>query len=143
MYKKLTTWALAFLFAVSLFGCATLKNYKPKSKEEAAIKNVLVTFGNAENKGDVQGVSPLLHENFSGPVGKERTVLSKREYLEGLPKRAAEDPQISAGEPQMTIMGDKADVKCPVTVGNVWYGTIVFHLVKENNRWLVMGWTMF
>lgn len=142
MYKKLMTWTLAFLFSGSLFGCATLKDYKPKSQEEAEIKNVLVTFGNAANRGDVQGVSPLLHEKFSGPVGKERTVLSKREYLEGLPKRAAEDPQISVGEPQMTIMGDKADVKCPVTVGNVWYGTMVFHLIKENNEWLVMGWTM-
>ena len=40
MYKNLMTWALAFLFSASLFGCATLKDYKPKSKEESAIKVV-------------------------------------------------------------------------------------------------------
>jgi len=136
------TWALAFLFSASLFGCATLKDYKPKSKEESAIKHVLVTFVNAANKGAVQGVSPLLHENFSGPVGRERTVLSKKEYLEGLPKRAEEDPPIAVGEPQMTIMGDKAEVKCPVTVSNVWYSTMLIHLVKENNRWLIIGWNI-
>lgn len=142
MYKRLTTWALAFLFSVSLFGCATLKDYKPKSKEEAAIKGVLVTFAKAANKGDVQGVSPLLHENCKGPVGRKRTVLAKKEYLEGLPKRAAETPAITVGEPQMTITGNKADVKCPVTVGNQWHGTIVYHLVKENNKWLILGWNI-
>lgn len=77
MYKRFTIWTVSFLFSFSFFGCVStsFKDFKPKSKEEAAIKHVLVTFGNAANKGDVQGVSPLLHENFSGPVGKERTVL--------------------------------------------------------------------
>ena len=139
MYKKLMTWTLAFLFSGSLFGCATLKDYKPKSKEEAAIKDVLVTYSKAATKGDVQGVSPFLHENFKGLVGKKRTVLAKKEYLEGLPKRAAEMPEVTIGEPQMTITGDKADVKCPITVGN-WYSTIVYHLVKENNKWLIINW---
>ena len=138
MYKKLMTWTLAFLFSGSLFGCATLQDYKPKSKEEAAIKEVLVTLGKAATEGDVQGASPLLHENFKGPVGRKRTVLAKKEYLEGLPKRAAETPTITVGEPQMTITGNKADVKCPVTVGNQWHGTIVYHLVKENNKWLIL-----
>lgn len=140
MYKNLMTWALAFLFFGSLFGCATFKDYKPKSKEEATIKDVLLTFDNAANKGDAQGVSPFLHENFKGPVGKKRTVLAKKEYLESLPKRAAETPEVTIGEPQMTITGDKADVKCPITVGNQWHGTIVYHLVKENNKWLIIGW---
>jgi len=140
MYKRLMTWTLTLLFFGSLFGCATLKDYKPKSKEEGAIKDVLVTFGKTATKGDVHGVSPLLHENFKGQVGKERTVLAKKEYLEVLPKRAAKRPQIIIGDPQMTIMGDKADVKCPVTVGNEWHGTIVYHLVKENNKWLIIGW---
>ena len=69
-------------------------------------------------------------------------MLAKKEYLEGLPKRAAETPEMTVGEPQMTITGDKADVKSTVTVGNEWSGAMVFHLVKENNKWLIMGWTM-
>jgi hypothetical protein len=140
MYKRLMAWTLTFLFFISLFACATLKDYKPKSKEDAAIKDVLVTFGEAENKGDVQGASPFLHESFMAPVGRQRTVLAKKEYLEDLPKRAAEGPQITIGEPQMTIMGNKADVKCPLTVGSEWHGTIIFHLVRENNKWLITGW---
>ena len=133
MYKRFAIRTLAFLFSISLFGCATLKDYKPKSKEEAAIKNVLVTYAKAWNKGDAQGVSPLLHENFKGPVGGDLTVLAKKGYLEALPKRAADSAGITVGEPQMTITGDKADVKCPITVGNQWHGTIVYHLVKEKN----------
>jgi len=73
-------------------------------------------------------------------VGRERTVLARKEYLEGLPKRAAKTPAIIIGEPQMTITGNKADVKCPVTVDNQWRGTIVYHLVREDGRWLFMGW---
>ena len=140
MHKKLTTWTLAFLFSVSLLGCATLKDYKPKSKEEAAIKNVLVTFMDSAKKGDVKGVSPFLHENFKAQVGKERKIQVRKEYLERLPKRVAEG-RIGGtyGEPQMTITGNKADVKCPVTIRD-WQGTFVFHLVRENGRWLIMGW---
>jgi len=90
-------------------------------------------------KGDVKGVSPFLHENFKAPVGKERKILVRKEYLERLPKRAAEGFTGTLGEPQMTITGNKADVKCPVTVQN-WHGTFVFHLVRENGKWLIMGW---
>jgi len=50
MYKRLAIWALAVLFSASLFGCATLKDYKPKSKEEAAIKDVLVTFSCSQRR---------------------------------------------------------------------------------------------
>ncbi|MCF8084708.1 MAG: nuclear transport factor 2 family protein [Deltaproteobacteria bacterium] len=139
MYKRLTTWALAFLFSVSLFGCATLKEYKPKSKEEAAIKNVLVTFMDSAKKGDVQGVSPLLHDDFKAPVGRERKVLSKNEYLEALPQRAAEHPPITMSEPQMNIKGDRADVKCSVTRGN-WHGQLVFHLIRDHGKWLITSW---
>ncbi|MBC8462314.1 MAG: hypothetical protein H8D67_30460 [Deltaproteobacteria bacterium] len=139
MYERLTTWALAFLFSVSLFGCATFKDYKPKSKEEAAIMNVLVTFTDSAKKGDVKGVSPFLHENFKAPVGKERKIQVRKEYLERLPKRSLESLTDSLGEPQMTITGNKADVKCLMTVQN-WQGTFVFHLVRENGRWLIMGW---
>lgn len=139
MYKRLTTWTLAFLFSVSLFGCATLKDYKPKSKEEAAIKNVLVTHIDSAKRGDVQRVSPGLHKDFKGPVGRERKIMTKKEYLENLPQRAPKMPPMTIGEPQMTITGNKADVKCYATIGS-WQGTIVFHLVRENGRWFIIGW---
>lgn len=140
MCKRLTTWTLAFLFSISLFGCATLKEYKPKSKEEEAIKNVLITFFDSAKKGDVQKVSPLLHEAFKASVGKDRKIFTKETYLEGLPKRAAEgSTSATAGSPEMTINGNKAEVKCFMTTER-WSGTMVFHLVRQNGKWLIMGW---
>lgn len=138
MYRKLMAYVLAFSFFGSLFGCATFKDYKPKSKDEAEIMNVLLVFGEAEDKEDVQKVAPLLHDNFKGMVGKERKMVTKEEYLEHLTKQSAE--ATFAGAPQMRISGNKADVKVPISVGTQWYGTMVLHLTKENNKWLITGW---
>jgi ketosteroid isomerase-like protein len=119
-------------------GCATHKDYEPKSKDEAEIKKVLVTFDEAVRKKDVQRVALLLHENFKGVIGKQRQSVTKKEYLEHLLKQGAESH--FAGAPQMNISGDKADVKIPVSVGTQWYGTIIFHLTKEDHKWLINGW---
>jgi len=138
MHRPLMTWTLTLLFVGSLFACATPKDYKPKSKDEADINNVLITFDELASKGDVQRVAPLLHENFNGEVGKDREVLTKKEYLSRLSKQASQSR--FSGEPQMTINGNKANVKIPVSVGTQWYGTVDFLLIKENNTWLITGW---
>ena len=76
MYKKLLTCTLALLFFASLFGYAAAKDYEPKSKDEADINDVLVAFQEAASKSDVQKVGPLLHEDFSAEVGRDRTAVN-------------------------------------------------------------------
>ncbi|MBC8419200.1 MAG: nuclear transport factor 2 family protein [Desulfobacterales bacterium] len=139
LHRWLLCCALLFGFSLVLFSCATLKDSKPKSQEEALIKKVLVAFWDAFEKGDVKGVSALLTENATCMTGKDRKVFSKKEYLDTLSQRAGDSPHIVMGEPQMSIKGDKADVKCSVT-RDQWYGQFVFHLIKENGKWLIMGW---
>jgi hypothetical protein len=138
MYKKLLACAFAFSFFVSLSGCATPKDYKPKSKDEAEINNVLIAFDEGAGNGDVQKVAPLLHENFNGEVGRDGEILTKKEYLARLSKQATQSR--FSGEPQMTIDGNKAEVQIAVSAGTKWYGKMVFHLVKENDKWLITGW---
>ena len=62
---------LLFLISIILFGCAaTLKDYKPKSSEEEAIKMVLVEFESAWNKRHVPRILTILHDNGRFPDRK-------------------------------------------------------------------------
>jgi len=118
MYKKLLPMIALVSFLVFLFGCAaTLKEYKPKSSEEEAIKMSLLAFESAWNKHDQQGVLNLLHENAQLMTGREKSLLSKKEYVSILPKRMTDFPTTKLYEPTISVAGDKASVKILVYMG--------------------------
>jgi hypothetical protein len=140
MYKKLLPMILLVSFSVFLFGCAaTLKDYKPKSSEEEAIKMSLLAFESAWNKHDRQGVLILLHENAQLMTGREKSMVSKKEYVSMLPKRMTDFPTTKLYEPTTSVAGDKASVKLRVDMGQ-YQNQFTFHMIRENNKWFIMRW---
>jgi len=131
---------LSFLISIILFGCATtIKDYKPKSSEEEAIKMVLIEFESAWNKRGVQRIMAILDDDGRFLSGKERKINSKKEYGDILPTRMAEFPTMAIGIPKINIAGEKSVVN--VSIDYIKFqSSFVFHLVKKNNKWLIMSW---
>jgi len=124
-----------------LFGCAaTLKDYKPKSSEEDAIKVVLVAFESAWNRHDLQGVLAVFHDKGKFMTGREKKIVSKKEYADILPARMSELPTMIIGVPKINIAGEKAVVNVSVDFVRFQNPSFIYHLVKENNRWFIMSW---
>jgi len=141
MNNKLGAMALLFLISIMLFGCAaTLKDYKPKSSEEDAIKVVLVAFESAWNRHDLQGVLAVFHDKGKFMTGREKKIVSKKEYADILPARMSELPTMIIGVPKINIAGEKAVVNVSVDFVRFQNPSFIYHLVKENNRWFIMSW---
>ena len=141
MYKKLLPMVLFFLVSAFFFGCAsTLKEYKPKSSEEGAIKMILVAFETAWNKHDLPGVLAVFHEKGRFMTGKEKKVISKKEYADILPTRIAELPTMTIGTPKINIAGEKAAVNASVDFVKFQNPSFIYYMVKEDNKWFIMSW---
>ncbi len=140
MRKRLGGMALLFLISIMLFGCAaTLKDYKPKSSEEEAIKVVLVSLESAWNRHDLQGVLAVFHEKGKFMTGREKKLVSKKEYADILPSKMLEIPTMTIGTPKINIVGEKAVVNASVDYVR-FQSPFIYHMVKENNKWLIMSW---
>ena len=140
MQKRFITITFIFCLLVFLIGCvATLKDYKPKSSVEEAIKIVLVMYENEWNKHNEAGVLALFHDRAKVMYGRERNIASKKEYVNILPERMAAHPTIKLSAPKMNITGDKADVKVTLSMGH-YQSPITFDLVREKSKWLIMSW---
>jgi len=140
MRKKMLSMVFLISFSVFLFGCAaTLMEYKPKSSEEEAIKISLLAFESTWNKHDQQGFLNLLHENAQLMTGREKSMVSKKEYVSLLPKRMADFPTTKLYEPTISFAGDKASVKLLVDMGQ-YQNQFTFHMIRENNKWFIMRW---
>ena len=72
-------------------------------------------------------------------TGRNRTILSKAEYIKILPKRLAENPSIALGKPKMTVSGDKAEVKIYMARGD-YNSLVIFNMSLENNKWYIQSW---
>jgi len=141
MQKRFITLSFIFIFCLSFFfvGCvATLKNYKPKSSNEEAIKTLLLRWETTWNKRDAQGNLALWHDDAKIMYGRERKIASKKEYADMLPKRMAGHPTIKLRAPKIDIKEDKAVVKVTIDFGRHQSAT-TFYLVCENNKWFIMS----
>ena len=116
-----------------------LSNYEPKSPIEQALKSILLDFQDGVNTLDSKKVGNLIHEKASIMTGRNRTILSKAEYIKILPKRLAENPSIALGKPKMTVSGDKAEVKIYMARGD-YNSLVIFNMSLENNKWYIQSW---
>ena len=131
-----------FIVITAIASCGQnepLTNYEPKSPQEQALKSVLLDFQDGVNTLDSKKVENLIHEKASIMTGRERKTLSKKEYINILPERLAENPPIALGIPKMKVSGDKAEVKIYMTRGN-YNSLVVFNMKFENNKWYIQGW---
>lgn len=139
MQKQITTIMFISFLSMFLIGCvATLKDYKPTSPTEEAIKMLLLTWETTWNNHDEQGYLALWHDSAKIMYGSDRKIASKQEYADILPERMAAYPTIKLGAPKIAIMGDKADVKVTSDFGRRQSPT-AFSLIRENNKWFIMS----
>ena len=141
MQKRFITITFIFCLLVFLIGCvATLKDYKPKSSVEEAIKIVLVSYENAWNKHNEAEVLAFFHDSAKVMYGSPRSpkIASKKEYVDILPERIAANPAIELSAPKINIKEDKAVVKVNMSTRGHQI-QVTFNMVQENNRWFIMG----
>jgi len=142
--KRLTSSTILFLMCVSIaiLSCGQdtpLAAYEPKSPPEQGLKKTLLEFQEGVKAKDADKVKNLLSENASIMVGRDRQILSKKEYVEILSERLAENPPISFGKPKMTVNGDNAEVRIYVTRGDSNF-LVVYDLQYENDKWYIQSW---
>lgn len=143
--KRLTSCDILFLMCVSaaVLSCGQdtpLADYEPTSLQEQELKKTLLEFQDGVNSKDSDKIKNLLSEDASIMVGRERKILSKKEYAGILPDRLAENSSISFGKPKMTVTGGQAEVKIYVDRGDSNF-LVVYDLRFENDKWRIHGWS--
>ena len=138
-YLKLLIAAVMMTALISCGRDEPLSDYKTKSPQETALKKVLLEFQDGVNRKDADKVSSLIHANAELMVGRERRILSRPAYIEVLPKRLAENPDIAFGKPKMKIENEAAEVRIYMTRGN-YNGLVVYHMRLQNDRWYILSW---
>jgi len=143
--KRLTSSTILFLTCVSaaVLSCGQdtpLADYEATSLQEQKLKKTLLEFQDGVNLKDSDKIKNLLSEDASIMVGRERKILSKKEYAGILPDRLAENSSISFGKPKMTVTGDQAEVKIYVDRGDSNF-LVVYDLRFENDKWYIRGWS--
>ena len=130
------------IIIVAIISCGQnepLTNFEPKTPQERALKSMLLDFQDGVNTLDAKKIDRLIHPNASLMIGRERKILTKKEYVKILPQRLAGNPSIALGKPKMTVTGDKAEVKIYITRGD-YNGLVVYNMILEDNTWYIQGW---
>ena len=116
-----------------------LEDYKPESSTQEALKEVLMEFQEGINNKNEYLLGKLLHANAELMVGRNRKLLSKKEYIQILPQRLMESPTVKLSKPKIMTAGKNAIVKIYMWRGNSKI-LVVFHMLFENYKWLITGW---
>lgn len=138
--KYRSTFVTILLFSLVGFvtGCATFKDYKPKTAAEEEIMTTLNTYFDSWSNHDADGVLSVIHEDAKLMTGRERNVLDKKQFAEYLPNRFKTASDIRKGSPKMSVRGDEATVTVPFN-GPDWQLSWVVKLVKENGKWFILS----
>ena len=143
------SWRIVIFFLMTiLFGCAaTLEKYKPRSVEEAEIKETLVIFVESINASNIPQLLSVLQDqaHLSGKKDRysQRRKLTKTEYADYIRNKAAKYYfKVSCGPPEIYIDRNQAFARVrweEVYPINGWRGRYFafFNLVRENNKWLI------
>jgi hypothetical protein len=136
---KLMVFAIILTTLLSCERNTPLIKYEPKSSQEQALKSVLLHFQEAVTHKDSEKVLSLIHEKASIMISTDLKLLSKTEYAEILPGRLAENSYIALGKPQITVSGDKAEIKIYMTRGDNNF-LMTFNMKLEDNNWYILSW---
>jgi hypothetical protein len=116
-----------------------LENYQPESPAQKALKGVLLEFQEGINSKNEHQIGRLLHTNAELMVGRNRQLLSKKEYIQILPQRLVGNPTVRLSTPKIRISGNKAIAKIYMWRGNSKF-LMVIHMLFDNYKWLITGW---
>lgn len=140
MKKRMVFISLSCLAALIFAGCVTtLQSYKPKTPDEASIKELLVEWESTWNAHNVNDHLALWNAKGQIMYGKDRRIATRSEYSKILPERMNANPSIKLGAPKIKVSGHKADVSVNMSIGS-YQSLTTWHLVKENGNWSIMSW---
>jgi hypothetical protein len=119
-----------------------LRDYEPKSPDEEAIVSLIMSYENAYNSGNIQGIKDLFWDE--GKSMYAYRVFSKAEFDTVLPKKLADYPVFEAQEPQsikISGMNAKVNVLVRYTDTTGWgfpEGIILYTIefIKHDSQWL-------
>ena len=149
MQKSLVNLVIILSFVLLIAGYASssssLKDYEPKSPDEEAIVSLIMSYENAYNSGNIQGIKDLFSEEGKSMYGYQRMVFTKAEFDTVLPKKLSDYPVLEALKPSsIEISGMNAKISVLVrytdTTGSGPAEGIVpytIECIKQNNQWLL------
>lgn len=141
--KKATIHIVALLFLVTSISCGTpVSEYEPKNQAEQEIKALLIEFLECRNKHDLDGLLALFHDDAKVIQGtaRNRRIVTKTQSRETWPESFESYPTLKFTNAKMEVTENKAVVNFKISTDGVkMKGTQ--HLVKENDRWLIIEYT--
>lgn len=138
MKPKIFIVAILTISIISIIGCATFNDYKAKTTDEEEIKVAFQKYWEEWDNHDSEGVLSFIHGNAQIMTGRERLVVSKKQFSGILPERFKKSIKFRKGSPKMIIKGDEAVVIVPYRSGNINL-LVTYNLVRENNNWYIMS----
>jgi hypothetical protein len=122
-----------------VYSCDTpLNEYQPQNEGERQITELLITFQNACNNGDIGTLQALFHDNgtYESVRGGQ---ITKSQIAETDPDWWAVSGKIQMSSPEITIGENECKVFVNTKHGAHFKAANVFNLVKENGKWLIMS----
>lgn len=167
MKRKIKNIIFSFLFmgifvsiTVFAFWRSPITKYKPKNDAERAIANLFIDYITARNNRDVDQFIATLHNDCTYMITKD-LVVSKQELKGMLPAfwMQNDDDTMAFGHcmawecwnenyyetgmlinPKFNIAENHADVEFQFNSG-LFRDDNYFHLIKENNNWLILSFS--
>ena len=115
---------------------SSLQDYKPKNDAEKSIKDLLVTYVEARNNGDVDTIMSLLHENCQYAAGTGGT-FTKSQLADKNPDWWVEWGKIKLLNSEFKINDNVATVSSTGKWGVHFKNPHVCTLVNEDGKWLI------
>jgi hypothetical protein len=107
------------------------------SDDEQTLKDLNLAIGDAENRGDAEWLSGVLAPRLAFQrADKPRTV---DDHVAFLQKVAPGGNRVTRVIEPIEVYGDRAIVKCVVTVGEHEFHNIRL-FVRRDGRWKLLGW---
>ena len=140
--KKIIITMAILIFLFIPFSCGTpVSEYEPKNQAEKEIKALLIEYLNCWNKQDLDGLLALFHDDAKLRFPDSSNYITKRQSGEIYPDHFERYPTVEFSNAKMEVAENKALVNCKVNACGVKLkGT--YDLVKENDRWLFIKYTI-
>ena len=137
--------SVILLIAGYALAASSLKDYEPKSPDEEAIVSLIMSYENAYNSANIQGIKDVFWDEGKSMYGYNRVVFTKSEFDTVLPKKLADFPFQEALMPhsiEISSMNAKVYILfryTDATSSGSPEGTVscMIECIKHDNRWLI------
>ena len=145
LFYKTVILSVFLLIAGYAHAASSLRDYDPKSPDEEAIVSLIMSYLNAYNSGNIQGIKDVFWDEGTSMYGYQRMVFTKAEFDTVLPKKLADYPVLEAQEPESIEISDM-NAKVYILIGYTdttglgpSEGIVPYTIecIKHDNQWLI------